>query len=135
MRQKSSDSAEPAVVQFNSADKPDPTRTLPSVRSDALVDAGTSPLVADLMKRLSDCYALPMSERVNSTATNATAANVIAAACTSPMPAVVHDAADWFPESVTLPPLNVFDAVNTFAKESTTMLPVASGTVTMRAAV
>ena len=83
VRQKSSDSAEPAVVQFNSADKPDPTRTLPSVRSDALVDAGTSPLVADLMKRLSDCYALPMSERVDSTATNATAANVIAAACTS----------------------------------------------------
>jgi hypothetical protein len=83
VRQKSSDSAEPAVVQFNSADQADTSRTLPSVRSDALVDEGTSPLVADLMNRLSACYARPVSERVNNTATNATAANVTAAACTS----------------------------------------------------
>ncbi|MEX8493035.1 Ig-like domain-containing protein, partial [Sphaerotilus sp.] len=83
VRQKGSDSAEPAVVQFNSADKTDTSRTLPSVRSDALVDTGTSPLIADLMSRLSACYALPVSERVNSTASNATAANVVAAACTS----------------------------------------------------
>lgn len=83
VRQKGSDSAEPAVVQFNSADKSATPRTLPKVSSDALVEAGTSPLISDLMKRLSDCYALPVSERVNSTATSATAANVIAAACTS----------------------------------------------------
>jgi hypothetical protein len=83
VRQRVGDDAEPAVVQFNSADQADTPRTLPDVRSDTLVEEGTSPLIADLINRLSACYALPVSERVNSSASSATAGNVIAAACTS----------------------------------------------------
>ena len=85
VRQKSAEGEEPASVRFNSADTSTGTGTapkLPSVTSDSLVESGTSPLIADLMTRLTACYALPVTERVSSTATSAAASAVTAPACT-----------------------------------------------------
>lgn len=82
VRQKSADGEEPAEIRFNSAATA-AAPALPSVASTSLIEDGTSPLIADLMTRLSACYALPVTERVSSTATSATGSAITAPACTS----------------------------------------------------
>ena len=82
IRQHTDDGREPASVGFNSATAAT-VPTLPAVAAESLVGDGTSTLVADLMTRLTACYALPLAERVDSTAATAGPANVIAAACRS----------------------------------------------------
>ena len=82
IRQHTDDGREPASVGFNSATAAT-VPTLPAVAAASLVGDGTSTLVADLMTRLTACYALPLTERVDSTAATAGPANVIAAACRS----------------------------------------------------
>jgi hypothetical protein len=81
VRQKSADGDEPAEIRFNSAATA-AAPALPSVASTSLIEDGTSPLIADLMTRLSACYALPVTERVSSTATSATGSAITAPACT-----------------------------------------------------
>lgn len=82
VRQKSADGDEPAEIRFNSA-ATTAAPALPSVASTSLIEDGTSPLIADLMTRLSACYALPVNERVSSTAASATGSAITAPACTS----------------------------------------------------
>lgn len=81
VRQKSADEEEPAEIRFNSA-ATTTAPTLPRVASSSLLEDGTSPLITELMTRLSACYALPVTERVSSTATNATGSAITAPACT-----------------------------------------------------
>lgn len=81
VRQKSAEGDEPAEIRFNSATTT-AAPVLPSVASTSLVEDGTSPLITDLMTRLSACYALPVTERVSSTATSATGSAITAPACT-----------------------------------------------------
>ena len=80
VRQRTDDGQEPPEIRFNTADGGAPP-ALPAVSAEALVAEGTSTLVADLIARLNACYALPVTERVDSTAATAAAANVVAAAC------------------------------------------------------
>lgn len=82
VRQQNAEGQEPASVRFNSSTTPT-APALPAISASALVEDGTSPLIADLMSRLSACYALPLADRVNDTTTSAGPTNVIAAACTS----------------------------------------------------
>lgn len=82
VRQKSDDGEEPAEIRFNSA-ATTTAPALPSVASTSLIEDGTSPLITDLMTRLSACYALPVTERVSSTAASATGSAITAPACTS----------------------------------------------------
>lgn len=72
---------QPTVLQqfdSNTATLP----SLPAVDATKLVTSGTAPLIADLLRRLTACYALPVDERVvTPDATGATAADVKASAC------------------------------------------------------
>lgn len=66
---------QPAAVSFASNEPP---RVLPqSVATAELPSSDTDSLVADFMARLTACYALPRTERVN----GSTAASVVASAC------------------------------------------------------
>lgn len=80
-----SDQAAPVAVSFRSSDATPPT--LPAVSAAALLPAGTSAAVADLLKRITACYALPLSQRVNAasdtTAVVGTAADVKSPVCKS----------------------------------------------------
>ncbi|MDZ7858759.1 Ig-like domain-containing protein [Sphaerotilus sp.] len=81
VRQQRAEGEEPAEIRFNSA-AATAAPVLPAVERASLVEDGTSPLIADLMTRLSACYALPVAERVSSTATSATGSAITAPACT-----------------------------------------------------
>ncbi|MDB5840650.1 MAG: hypothetical protein JWQ23_2602 [Herminiimonas sp.] len=84
-------SAQPPVIQFSSAqtvteivgdNQITPTTVAGAeLSSAALVPSGTSALIADVLNRMTACYALPLATRVDSTASNATGANVTAPAC------------------------------------------------------
>ena len=80
IKQQSADSSQPAVVQFNNQ-----TASLPQVAAPApaaLVPAGTATLIADLLQRLTACYALPIADRVTAPeAVTALPSAIKAAAC------------------------------------------------------
>jgi len=67
---KSADGSNPTVVAFTNTTAP--TAALPAVAAADLVPSGTTPMIADLLKRITACFALPLSSRVNSTAKAAT---------------------------------------------------------------
>jgi hypothetical protein len=75
----------PVAVSFRSSDPTPPA--LPAVTAVALPPPGTSTAVADLLKRITACYALPLSQRVNAasdtTAVVGTAADVKSPVCKS----------------------------------------------------
>lgn len=68
---------QPAVVTFTNATAP--AAALPAVTASNLVVSGTAELIADLLKRMTACYALPQADRVNSGGT--AAADIKATAC------------------------------------------------------
>ena len=76
-------STAPIAISFRSSDASPPA--LPALSADSIPQAGASTAIADLMARASACYALPLSERVNtsdnSVAAVGSAADVKAAAC------------------------------------------------------
>ncbi|MEO6016523.1 MAG: hypothetical protein ABIP46_04650 [Polaromonas sp.] len=78
VKQKLVDGAQPIVIQFVSSSTS--VASLPSIDSSTLVTSGTSALIADFLKNLSACYALPLTERVNPAGTG-TAADITATAC------------------------------------------------------
>lgn len=65
----------PTVVAFTNTTTP--TATLPTVTATDLVPSGTATLIADLLKRMTACYALAQTDRVAGT----TAADIKATAC------------------------------------------------------
>lgn len=80
VKQALPDGVQPAVQQF--ASNTATLQPLPAVTAAALVPSGTASLIADLMGRLTACFALPVEERVlTPDASAATAADVKAAAC------------------------------------------------------
>lgn len=94
IKQTSTDpSAQPPVIQFSSAQDlativssngiTDSAVGSSTISSDTLVASGTSALIADLLSRMTACFALPVTARVNDTSSTATGANVIASECRS----------------------------------------------------
>ncbi|RJF96954.1 hypothetical protein D3870_21575 [Noviherbaspirillum cavernae] len=81
IKQAGAEGEQPPVVQFTSATATPPT--LPAVTASNLVPSGTAVLIADLMQRLTACFALPVGERTDTPDAAATAANVTAPACRS----------------------------------------------------
>ncbi|HTN64959.1 MAG TPA: Ig-like domain-containing protein [Burkholderiaceae bacterium] len=80
VKQQIANGDQPQVVQFtNSSPAPG---TLPVVDPTMLVPNGTAPLIADLLQRVTACFALPVAERVNTpNPPTATATDIKAAAC------------------------------------------------------
>jgi len=79
VRQQTADAEQPDVVAFTNATAP--TQTL-AVDATKLLPRGTSPLIDDLLRRLSACFALPAAERVaRPDSLDATAADIKADAC------------------------------------------------------
>lgn len=82
VKQALAEGEQPQVLQFTNK-----TPTLPAppaVDAGKLLPSGTTPLIADLLNRLTACYALPVAERVvQPEASNATGADVKAPACKS----------------------------------------------------
>lgn len=78
VKQQLADGTQPTVIQFVSSSTS--VASLPPVDSATLVASGTSVLIADLLKSLSACYALPLTDRVN-TAGTGVAADITAATC------------------------------------------------------
>lgn len=79
VKQRLAEGANPQVIAFTNATVP--AATLPAVATADLVPTGTSPLIADFLRRLTACYALPLNERVAAGGTAAT--DIIAPACKS----------------------------------------------------
>ena len=73
-------SPNPVTISFVSS-SPAPTALTGTIATTDLVADGTAQLLADLASRMNVCYGLPVSTRVNSTATTAGAINVVAAPC------------------------------------------------------
>ena len=73
-------SPNPVAISFVSSN-PAPTALTGTIATTDLAVDGTAQLLADLATRMSACYGLPLSTRVNSTATTASAINVVAAPC------------------------------------------------------
>ena len=81
IKQGGDDATAPVVIKFTNTETPKP---LPAPT--ALIKPGTAILIADLLKRITACYALPAGSRVttadpSSTSPAETAADVIATAC------------------------------------------------------
>lgn len=81
VKQLTADGAQPAVVQFTSATLP--PSTLPAITASNLVPSGSATLIADLLQRITACFALPVADRVNTPdpTTAAPASDIKAAAC------------------------------------------------------
>lgn len=77
VKQQLAEGANPAVITFTNATAP--VAALAAVTASELVPSGTAPLIADLLKRMTACYALPPADRVSSGGT--AAADIIAPAC------------------------------------------------------
>lgn len=77
VKQQLAEGVNPVVVAFTNTTAP--ATALPAVTAADLLPSGTATLIADLLQRMTACYALAQPVRVNSTGT--TAADVIAPAC------------------------------------------------------
>ncbi len=76
VKQKLAEGANPAVVTFTNTTAP--AAAIPAVTATDLVPSGTATLIADLLKRMTACYAVPLADRVSP---GGTAANIVAPAC------------------------------------------------------
>lgn len=80
LKQKQAEGEQPVVIAFSGgANATAPATALPAVEATDLVDNGTATLIADLLQRLTACYALAQTDRINSGGT--TAADIKADAC------------------------------------------------------
>jgi hypothetical protein len=80
VKQKQAEGEQPAVIGFSGgANATAPAAALPTVSASDLVPSGTATLIADLLKRMTACYALAQTDRVASGGT--AAADIKAAAC------------------------------------------------------
>lgn len=79
VKQKLPDGAQPTVIQFVSSSAS--VASLPFIDRANLIAPGTSLLIADLLRNLSACHALPLADRVNANGT--AAADITSAACKS----------------------------------------------------
>lgn len=84
VKQQTSESGQPVSLQFTSAGAL--PATLPAIDVTNLVSSGTTPLIADLLQRMTACFALPVADRVNTPVTDltngtATASEIKADAC------------------------------------------------------
>lgn len=80
VKQKQAEGEQPVVIAFSGgANATAPATALAAVTAINLVPSGTAPLIADLLKRMTACYALPLADRV--TSGGSAAADIIAAAC------------------------------------------------------
>ena len=71
---------QPATINFTNTTAS--IQPLPAIAPASLVSSGTAPLIADLMTRITACFALPVSDRVNvPDAPMAVAADIKAPAC------------------------------------------------------
>lgn len=77
VKQALPDGEQPASISFSSTSTA--VAPLPAVDAATLVESGTSVLIADFLKQLSACFALPLGDRV--TAGGTAAADIQAAAC------------------------------------------------------
>jgi hypothetical protein len=77
VKQQLADNAQPAVIAFTNTTAP--ATALATVTATDLVPSGTTPLIADLLQRMTACYALALTDRVASGGT--AAADIIAPAC------------------------------------------------------
>lgn len=81
VKQATADGEQPAVLQQFSSNTAT-LQPLPAVDATKLIPSGTAPLIADLLRRLTACFALPVEQRVvTPDATSATAADVKAQEC------------------------------------------------------
>jgi hypothetical protein len=82
VKQQTADGVQPVPVQFTSGAASTAPTALPAVTSANLLPSGTAPLIADLLQRMTACFALPTADRVNApNPTSAVASDVKAAAC------------------------------------------------------
>ena len=81
VKQKLADGANPAVIAFTNATTATELAAKPAltVTESDLVTSGSATLIADLLERMTACYALPQSDRVASGGTAAT--DIVAPAC------------------------------------------------------
>lgn len=80
VKQKLADDEQPALIAFSGGtDATAPPAALPTVAATDLVPSGSASLIADLLQRMTACYALAPAERVASPAT--AAADIKADAC------------------------------------------------------
>jgi hypothetical protein len=80
IKQALPEGAPPSTVQFSSADTT--IATLPTVAASDLVPSGTATLIANLLTKMSACYALPVADRVDTPDTiNVPATAIKAAPC------------------------------------------------------
>jgi len=77
VKQKLADGVNPTVIAFTNTTKP--ATAIAAVTATDLVPSGTAILITDLLKRMSACFALPLTERVTSGGT--AAADILAPAC------------------------------------------------------
>lgn len=77
VKQKLAEGENPAVIAFTNSTAP--ATAIAAVAATDLVSSGTASLIADLLKRMTACYALPLAERVTSGGT--AAADIVAPAC------------------------------------------------------
>ena len=77
VKQKQADGVDPTVITFTNTTKP--AAPLAAMTASDLVPGGTAPLIADLLKRMTACYALAQADRVTSGGT--AAADIKASAC------------------------------------------------------
>ncbi|MBE0615817.1 MAG: hypothetical protein IH604_19275 [Burkholderiales bacterium] len=65
VKQQQAEGAQPVVIAFSGGTGATaPAATLPTVVATDLVDSGNAVLIADLLKRMTACYALPQADRV-----------------------------------------------------------------------
>ena len=76
VKQKLAEGVSPTVISFTNATAP--ATAIAAVTATDLVPSGTATLIADLLKRMTACYAVPLADRVTS---GGTAANIVAPAC------------------------------------------------------
>lgn len=69
IKQQVIDGAQPTSIQFVSSTST--VTPLPTIDPLTLVDSGTSVLIADFLKSLTACFALPLTDRINTSGTTA----------------------------------------------------------------
>ena len=80
VKQQLADGVQPTAVRF--ASTATTVAPLPSIDPATLVESGTSALIANFLKNLTSCYALPLAERINTSGPGGPA-DITAPACRS----------------------------------------------------
>jgi hypothetical protein len=77
VKQQIPENTSPVVIAFTNTTAP--AAAIAAVKATDLVPSGTAPLIADFLQRMTACYALALTDRVNASAAAAT--DIIAPAC------------------------------------------------------